>query len=75
MLKEGLDGQCEKKRDRFIIKVSKRLSENYSVDVLLHEIAHALAWEQDADIHGPNWGKAYSKVYRMYLRKFLDNEL
>lgn len=74
ILKSGLDGLCEKRDDRFLIKVNRELSENYSVDVLLHEIAHAISWDKDADIHGPSWGRAYSKVYRMFLRKFLDNE-
>jgi len=71
-LKNGLDGICEKVNDRFIIKISKKLSENYSIDVLIHEFAHALAWEKDTDIHGPNWGKAYSKVYRKFLKNFVD---
>jgi hypothetical protein len=71
-LKNGLDGICEKVNDRFIIKISKKLSENYSIDVLIHEFAHALAWEKDADIHGPNWGRAYSKVYRKFLENFVD---
>jgi len=73
-LRNGLDGQCEKINDRFIIKINTNLIENYSIDVLLHEWAHALAWGKDADIHGPNWGKAYSKVYRMFLEKFVDND-
>ena len=69
-LRDGLDGQCEKNKDRFLIKINVDLPENYSIDVLLHEIAHALSWDKDADIHGPSWGKAYSKVYRMFLEKF-----
>ncbi len=73
-LKDGLDGLCEKKNDRFVIKISKKLPENYSIDVLIHEIAHAVSWDKEEDIHGPSWGRAYSKVYRMYLRKFLDND-
>lgn len=71
-LKNGLDGICEKVNDRFIIKISKKLSENYSIDVLIHEFAHAVAWEKDTDIHGPNWGRAYSKVYRKFLENFVD---
>ena len=73
-LRDTLDGQCELKDDKFIIKINRKLPENYSVDVLLHEIAHAVAWDKDTDVHGPNWGKAYSKVYRLYLEKFIENQ-
>ncbi|MFY4731147.1 SprT-like domain-containing protein [Nitrospira sp. BLG_2] len=72
-LRQGLDGQCEKKHNRFIIKVNPKLSENYSIDVLIHEVAHAVAWDKDTDIHGPNWGRAYSKVYRLFLENFIEN--
>ena len=71
-LKEGLDGLCEYKEDKFIIKISQSLPENYSIDVLIHEFAHAVAWGKDIDVHGTNWGKAYSKVYRLFLEKFID---
>lgn len=72
-LRQGLDGQCEKKNNRFIIKVNPKLSENYSIDVLIHEVAHAVAWDKDTDIHGPNWGRAYSKVYRLFLERFISD--
>lgn len=71
-LKNGLDGICEKVNDRFFIRINKDLPENYSIDVLIHEVAHAVAWEKDADIHGLNWGKAYSRVYRMFLENFIE---
>jgi hypothetical protein len=70
----GIDGLCEKKNNRFLIKVNPNLSENYSIDVLIHEVAHAVAWDKDTDIHGPNWGRAYSKVYRLFLERFINDE-
>lgn len=73
-IRKGLDGLCEKKDNKFLIKININLAEDYSIDVLIHEFAHAVAWEKDTDIHGPNWGRAYSKVYRMFLEKFIDNE-
>jgi len=73
-IREGLDGLCEKKKDKFIIKINQNLSENYSIDVLIHEFAHILAWDKDSDMHGPNWGRAYSKVYRLFLEKFVNEE-
>lgn len=69
-LRIGLDGLCEKLNDKFLIKISNTLPENYSIDVLIHEFAHVVAWGKDNDVHGPNWGKAYSKVYRMFLEEF-----
>lgn len=72
-IRSGLDGLCEKKDNKFVIKVSSNLNENYSIDVLIHEVAHAVAWEKDTDIHGSNWGRAYSKVYRLFLEKFIDD--
>jgi hypothetical protein len=71
-IKEGLDGLCEKRDNKFVIKVSTNLGENYSIDVLIHEVAHAVAWGKDADIHGVNWGRAYSRVYRLFLEKFVN---
>jgi hypothetical protein len=70
----NLDGLCEKVDDKFIIKINTSLSENYSIDVLIHEVAHALAWDKDTDLHGLNWGKAYSKVYRMFLEEFISKK-
>lgn len=72
-LKSSLDGQCEIKDDAFYIKINRILSENYSIDVMIHEVAHAVAWDKDTDVHGPNWGKAYSKVYRLFLENFIEN--
>jgi len=71
-LRDSLDGLCEKVDDKFIIKVNANLPENYSIDVLIHEVAHALAWDKDTNLHGPQWGKAYSKAYRMFLEEFMN---
>ena len=72
-LKSTLDGQCEVKNGMFLIKINRNLSENYSIDVVIHEVAHAVAWDKDVDVHGPNWGRAYSKVYRLFLENFVEN--
>lgn len=72
-LKASLDGQCEIKDGVFLIKINRNLSENYSIDVVIHEVAHAVAWDKDCDVHGPNWGRAYSKVYRLFLENFIES--
>jgi hypothetical protein len=71
-LKCDLDGQCELQKELFVIKINKKLTEYHAIDVVIHEVAHAVAWEKDKDIHGPNWGKAYAKVYRIFLNKFVE---
>lgn len=72
-LKKDFDGLCEKKKNKFIISINKNLSENYSVDVMLHEVAHAVSWDKDNEVHGLSWGKAYSRVYRLFEENFLDD--
>jgi len=67
-----LDGSCELKNDRFLIKINKKLSVEHSIDVLLHEIAHAHAWGKDKDHHGPNWGMTYAYIYRFYHEHFTE---
>lgn len=63
-------GDCLKQGERFIIRVSRDLDEDAAVLVLMHEWAHALAWTfERAGVrdHGPEWGVAYSRVYRCWL--------
>ena len=66
-IRKHYDGLCTIKNDKFHIYIDKNLSENYAIDVFLHEIAHALSWNQELDEHGDSWGKAYSIVYRKFL--------
>jgi hypothetical protein len=63
----------------FVIRLSDELEEEGAVDSLIHEWAHALAWNLEHDrlakstrmtrehfdvaTHGPDWGVAYSRVY------------
>jgi hypothetical protein len=65
------DGVCVYLESRFVIQINKSFPEFYAVEVLLHEYAHALAWGKDKDVHGHNWGIAYSMVYRSFLQ-FLE---
>jgi predicted SprT family Zn-dependent metalloprotease len=56
-------------RKSFHICIDSKLDDVASVMVLLHELAHALSWTKDKhpSDHGPEFGRAYSRVYRMYL--------
>lgn len=77
-----LDGDCVKYRKKFFIRINKDLSEDTAIDTLLHEWAHARAWNHLLDnldsqdkfddfSHDASWGVAYSEVYRLYQRYFL----
>lgn len=61
------DGECKFLNGKFIIRINKSLPEFAAIDVALHEFAHAISWNKDKDMHGIQWGKAYSLVYRKFL--------
>lgn len=73
----GKDGYCTKKKNRFHIRINKELGEPSAIDALLHEWAHARAWNHLHDslegeefervIHDASWGVAYSEVYRVFI--------
>lgn len=68
----NLDGSCEMKGNKYLIKIKSELPEAHAIDVLIHEVAHAQAWGEGDDVHGEEWGKAYSLMYRLYLTQFFD---
>lgn len=73
---KGIEGDCDfkklsKSKGVFIIRINKSLAVWHAIEVLLHEYGHAVAWDRDKDDHGPNWGRAYSLVYRKFLN-FLE---
>ena len=43
------EGDCGREGQRFRIRISNRLTESAAIDVLLHEWAHALAWNYRLD--------------------------
>jgi hypothetical protein len=83
-LPEGTLGECIRRPERFVIRLSDELNEEMAVEVLCHEWAHALAWNYaldrlmnsgatnpdafEAEAHGEAWGCAYSRVWREYLK-------
>lgn len=82
MLPKQLEGMCWKESKKFCIHICTKLDEARAMDVLLHEWAHAIAWNNLLDSvktdeefhrlsHGPEWGVAYSKVYAVYENLFL----
>jgi len=71
-------GDCTLEPSWFRIRVSHRVPEDFAIEILIHEWAHALSWPrgqnrcsyrwQPIAIRGPidhdaAWGRAYAKVY------------
>lgn len=73
-------GDCDKKDDHYMIRISKDLKEQHAIFILLHEWSHVLCWnkcianghDKIDDDHCDHWGKAYGKVYRIYLKKYIN---
>ena len=74
-------GKCARRRTRFVIHLNSEMSQYQAIDVLIHEWAHALAWNYsldklvnsassrelfDAVSHDEAWGCAYSRVWRIH---------
>lgn len=81
-LPKQLEGVCWKNDKKFYIHICSSIDESRAMDVLLHEWAHAIAWNNLLDAvktdeefhklsHGPEWGVAYSKVYAVYEEMFI----
>lgn len=77
----GLDGDCSLGKKKFFIRINRDISESSAIDTLLHEWAHARAWNHLHDSldwiefekisHDASWGVAYSEVYRVYEQCYL----
>jgi hypothetical protein len=81
-LPEDILGQCSRRPHRFVIRLNNSMPQEQAVETLLHEWAHALAWNYsldklardpgvspeilDAASHDEAWGCAYSRVWRAY---------
>lgn len=76
----NLDGDCALHSKKFFIRINKSLDESAAMDTLIHEWAHARAWnhlhdklsweEFEERSHDASWGVAYSEVYKVYEQNF-----
>ena len=65
-------GDCGICDDHYIIRICKDLKEEQAIEILIHEWAHAISWNKcTSDDHCNEWGKAYSRVYRVFLKEFM----
>lgn len=72
-LSNRLDGDCLLMEDHYRIRINRALSENEAIDTLIHEYSHVLAWNRcNTDYHCNEWGKAYSRIYRKFLKVFVN---
>lgn len=72
-MSDSFDGNCQFKGDSFLIRINRTLPEHEAIETLLHEWAHVIAWDRcPDDEHCDEWGKAYSRIYRTFLKEFLD---
>ena len=83
-LSPKLEGRCWKDGKMFRIEIANRLDEARAMDVLIHEWAHARAWNHMLDTaesdevfnklaHDAAWGVAYAEVYCVYEHKFVPD--
>jgi hypothetical protein len=80
-LPQHIEGRCWKHAKRFLIEIDKNLDPARAIDVLIHEWAHARAWNHMLDeaqtdeafnklAHDAAWGVAYAEVYAKYEQNF-----
>jgi hypothetical protein len=76
-----LEGRCWKEGKKFHIQIDRNLDEGRAMDVLIHEWAHARAWNHMLDAattdeafnklaHDAAWGVAYAEIYAAYEQRF-----
>lgn len=71
-LSHKLDGDCLLMADHYRIRINRNLSEKEAIETLIHEYSHVISWNRCAtDCHCTEWGKAYSRVYRKFLKEFI----
>lgn len=70
MMPKEKHGDATLRKDYYLIRIDRRLSEEHAIEVLIHEYAHCLAWEKydGGTDHCHSWGKAYSEIYRLFLK-------
>lgn len=56
---------------QFEIYLDKRIPLGMMIDYLIHELAHVHSWDKnEADDHGPAFGRSYARLYRQYLKLY-----
>jgi hypothetical protein len=58
-------------KGRFLIRIDSRLVWEVAIDILLHEVAHCVAWphkklHKERPDHSDEWGLAFARIYRRF---------
>ena len=67
---------AEDEDDPIEIIIDRRLSNEFQIEVLIHEYAHAVVMcrtKRVGDLHDSKWGIAYAEVYRCVLKYYIEN--
>ena len=62
-------GYSDLRQKRFFININSVAQYELRVDAIIHEWAHCLTpgiWEKEE--HGKDWGRAYAKIYRAFVK-------
>ena len=55
---------------KFYIRITRKIGNDLAILSFLHEWAHAISWQEGDKLgrndHGPEWGVAYSRVWRKF---------
>ena len=57
----------ERREGHYVVRLCREMDEATMLDTLAHEWAHAMTWRKTKIDHGPAWGKAYSRCYRVVV--------
>lgn len=67
-------GTCEFNDGVFLISLDEKMNEDMTIHILIHELAHMISWNEPGDIHNSKWGIAYSKIYRIFINKYINGD-
>jgi hypothetical protein len=85
-LGDAIDGQCVRRARRFVVMLDRKLSCDQAVEALIHEWAHARAWNHRLDraaagkmaledfeaiAHGGEFGVAYAECWRTLVTRIV----
>lgn len=70
---KGILGSCIKSGKQFVIKISSDKDFDFSIEILIHEWAHALSWDKPGSLnHSSAWGIAYAKCFHALMKHYSD---
>ena len=59
-------GDCGLVGGRLVVRVHNRATWYHAIDLMLHEWAHACAWQREKQEHNRTWSDVYGRIYRAW---------